>query len=700
MAKDEAIAVKDAIHKLQLHLFAGVQHESLLLTAGSLLSQNDYHDVVTERSIANLCGYPLCRNPLPSDRPRKSRYRISLKEHKVYDLHETYMYCSTSCVVNSRAFAGSLSEERRLDVRPARVNEIVRAFEGLSLGDTGEEAELGLSELKIVEKEEVEAGKVEPGPSNAIEGYVPQRDRGSKPGRSKNRREGSKSNHAKADKVKDTIFNEMDFTSTIIMNDEYSISKIPSGSTKADTFLTEMDFMSTITTNDEYSISKIPSASPKAVSNTKVREPKQKSSHKEMVDQFSRLEMPSASATLSSETKFDNLNEEKSVILMNGQLSTSEVSSAPCQRDANIDDIEAESDFHADKVTQSNASVLKPSLKSLDSKKGTRSISWIDDRPDSTDNRDLCEFQAMENNGEAVEGSGRTETGDDNNSFRFASAEACAMALSQASEAVASGESEVPYAVIPEVFIFVVLSHVPSVSEAGITILPPPDDMDVAEESFDVVNTGPAPLKWPRKSGISEDDFFESEDSWFDSPPEGFSLSLSPFATMFTALFEWTSSSSLAYTYGRNESLHEEYSSINGREYPRKIVLTGGRSVEIKQTLAGCLARALPGVVSDLGLPTPISSLEQGMACLLDTMSFIEPLPPFRMKQWQVVVLLFIDALSVCRISALTPHITSRRRLFHKVLDGAQISAEEYEVMKDLLIPLGRVPQFSAQSGG
>ncbi|KAK3016995.1 hypothetical protein RJ639_006561 [Escallonia herrerae] len=684
MAKDEAIAFKDAIHKLQLHLFAGVQHESLLLTAGSLLSQNDYHDVVTERSIANLCGYPLCRNPLPSDRPRKSRYRISLKEHKVYDLHETYMYCSTNCVVNSRSFAGSLSEERRLDVRPARVNEIVRAFEGLSLGDTGEEAELGLSKLKIVEKEEVEAGKVEPGPSNAIEGYVPQRDRGSKPVRSKSRREGSKSNHAKADKAKDTIFNEMDFTSTIIMNDEYSISKIPSGPTKADTFLTEMDFMSTITMNDEYSISKIPSASPKAVSNTKVKEPKQKSSHKEMVDQFSRLEMPSASAKLSSETKFDNLNEEKSAILMNGQLSTSEVSSAPCQRDANIDDIEAERDFHADKVTQSIANVLKPSLKSSGSKKGTRSISWVDDRPDSSDNRDLCKFQAMENDGEDVEGSGCTETGDDDNSFRFASAEACAVALSQAAAAVASGESDVPYAVC----------------EAGITILRPPDDMDVAKETIDVVNTGPAPLKWPRKSGISEDDFFESEDSWFDSPPEGFSLSLSPFATMFTVLFEWTSSSSLAYIYGRNESLHEEYSSIDGREYPRKIVLTGGRSVEIKQTLAGCLARALPGVVADLGLPTPISSLEQGMACLLDTMSFIEPLPPFRMKQWQVVVLLFIDALSVCRISALTPHITSRRRLFHKVLDGAQISAEEYEVMKDLLIPLGRIPQFSAQSGG
>lgn len=133
---------------------------------------------------------------------------------------------------------------------------------------------------------------------------------------------------------------------------------------------------------------------------------------------------------------------------------------------------------------------------------------------------------------------------------------------------------------------------------------------------------------------------------------------------------------------------------------PKKIVLTDGRSSEIKQTLAGCLARALPGLVADLRLPIPVSNLEQGVGRLLDTMSFVDALPSFRMKQWQVIVLLFIDALSVCRIPALTPHMTSRRMLFPKVFDTAQVSAEEYEVMKDLIIPLGRVPQFSAQSGG
>lgn len=82
---------------------------------------------------------------------------------------------------------------------------------------------------------------------------------------------------------------------------------------------------------------------------------------------------------------------------------------------------------------------------------------------------------------------------------------------------------------------------------------------------------------------------------------------------MWMALFAWISASSLAYIYGQDDSFHEEYLCVNGREYPRKIVLTDGRSSEIKQTLADCLSRALPGLVADLRLPTPLSTLEPRM---------------------------------------------------------------------------------------
>lgn len=187
--------------------------------------------------------------------------------------------------------------------------------------------------------------------------------------------------------------------------------------------------------------------------------------------------------------------------------------------------------------------------------------------------------------------------------------------------------------------------------EAGIIILPNQSDADEgeSEEDVDMLEPESAPLKWPGKPGIPQTDLFDPEDSWYDAPPEGFSLAvsfsclnqdcsdfyfsilnlcftrynftviqLSPFATMWMALFEWTTSSSLAYIYGRDESFHEDYLSVNGKVYPCKIVLADGRSSEIKQTLAGCLARALPGLVADLRLPTPISILEQGMVFILN----------------------------------------------------------------------------------
>lgn len=187
MAKDQSISVKDAVYKLQLSLLEGIQDENHLFAAGSLMSRSDYEDVVTERSIVNLCGYPLCRNSLPADRPRKGRYRISLKEHKVYDLQETYMYCSSSCAVNSQAFAKSLQDERCSVLDLDKLNEVLRLFGNLSLDSKdglGKNGDLGLSGLTIQEKPKTKVGEVPleewVGPSNAIEGYVPQRERSSK----------------------------------------------------------------------------------------------------------------------------------------------------------------------------------------------------------------------------------------------------------------------------------------------------------------------------------------------------------------------------------------------------------------------------------------------------------------------------------------------------------------------------------------
>lgn len=57
--------------------------------------------------------------------------------------------------------------------------------------------------------------------------------------------------------------------------------------------------------------------------------------------------------------------------------------------------------------------------------------------------------------------------------------------------------------------------------------------------------------------------------------------------------------------------------------------------------------------------------LFQGL--LLETMSFVDALPPLKMKQWSVITLLFVDALSVRRIPAVAPQVTGSRFLLQKV---------------------------------
>ncbi|KAB2071327.1 hypothetical protein ES319_A08G213600v1 [Gossypium barbadense] len=559
MAKDQSISGLEAVHKIQLHLLDGIRDEKQLFSSGSLISQSGYEDVVTERSISNICSYPLCRNPLPSEPRRTGRYRSFLKEHRVYDLQETNRFCSADCLINSQASAGSLQEEP--------------------------------GEVSLV------------GPSNAIEGYVPQIGLVSKPSPLHLLRSAkleifvfllaafdsssSKLGNSKGDSF---VKNKIDFTSAVIMNNEYTISESPGSLRQSQrakpssmkNVINEMDFASEIIMNDEYTVSKTPPVSVQGCSG---------SSSALREKDSSIVELPS--------TKY---------VYQSG----------------------------LDTAVASSEVVLKSELRSARAKKLNRSVTWADNKDvDNARKGSLCEVKETDTQKGDSEICGRTDDGDDDNMLRFASAKVCAMALRKAAAAVASGDSDVNDVV----------------SEAGLIILPHALEADKEEQ---VKN-------WPTKPGIPRSDIFNPEDSWCDTPPEGFSLT---------------------------------HLSVNGREYPQKIVLRNGCSSEIKETLACCISRALTAIVTALRLPIPISTLEQGMGRLLDTMSF-----------WQVIVLLFVGALSACRVPSLTPLMTNGRMLLQSifsqffcicirhdslclqtyqlevfVLDGAQISMEEYEV--------------------
>ncbi|XP_019430421.1 PREDICTED: putative RNA polymerase II subunit B1 CTD phosphatase RPAP2 homolog [Lupinus angustifolius] len=126
--------------------------------------------------------------------------------------------------------------------------------------------------------------------------------------------------------------------------------------------------------------------------------------------------------------------------------------------------------------------------------------------------RDLCEFKELADIKNKPDIVGNVDVVDDEERLCWESTEACAIALSQASEAVVSSDTDVTDAV----------------SEAGILILPRPHDAvdEGTVEDVDMLETDSVTLKWPRKPGFSDLDLFDSEDSWYDSPPEGFSLTV------------------------------------------------------------------------------------------------------------------------------------------------------------------------------
>ncbi|KAI4330475.1 hypothetical protein MLD38_028763 [Melastoma candidum] len=661
---NKPIPVADAVYALQSHLLDAVATAPQLRAAGTLLCRSDYDDVVTERSIAGSCGYPLCPKQLPGDRKtRKGRYKISLKEHRVYDLEETYMYCSSRCVVESRTFREGLEADRCLTAERSRIDEVMRMFQRDEGGGV-DGVEDALARLTVRENNCAvpgEAGVEVDWRFNAIEGYVPKSDQQSN---NRGKRE-AKPKNSKPSK-KDFVIDDMNFTSIIITEDEYSVSKFPTKSGES--------------------------------SSRPVSKGLGQVAHEITQSHDTLLPKPSAESHMTDGNNLEELKGKSSVVFIEdkhhpGSLpSTSNDEAVGCSLQSNEmkGECVGSSDNEIFKPSSSSkvSKILKSSLKSTDAKRLHRSVTWADEKHG---NGNLHRIKELEENGEHPVPLEIDHVQDDEHLMWLSSAGACAVALSRAAEAVASGDYEAADAA----------------SEAGLIVLPRPPDLNGSvdqdegdlEEDLDDLESERPSVKWPRKPGDPNYDLFDSEDSWFDAPPDGFSLSLSPFATMWGALFAWVTSSSLAYIYGQEESSHEEYVQVKNREYPGKAVLPDGRSSEIKQTIGGCLARALPELVSELRLPVPIYILEQGLGQLLETMSFLDPLPAFRIKQWQVVLLLFMDALSVSRIPALTSHMAHKQPLLQKVLLGSQVSAEEYEIMKDLLIPLGRAPHLAALSG-
>ncbi|XP_049454993.1 putative RNA polymerase II subunit B1 CTD phosphatase rpap2 isoform X1 [Epinephelus fuscoguttatus] len=82
--------------------------EDFLVDCAKFIVSANYKDAVEERSIAKMCGYPICSNKL--GKIPTQQFRICTKTNKVYDITERKCYCSNFCYKASKEFELQISK--------------------------------------------------------------------------------------------------------------------------------------------------------------------------------------------------------------------------------------------------------------------------------------------------------------------------------------------------------------------------------------------------------------------------------------------------------------------------------------------------------------------------------------------------------------------------------------------------------------
>ncbi|XP_032103775.1 putative RNA polymerase II subunit B1 CTD phosphatase RPAP2 isoform X1 [Sapajus apella] len=107
---EAAVRKKIEFERKALHIVEQLLEENIteefLMECGKFITPAHYSDVVDERSIVKLCGYPLCQKKLGI--VPKQKYKISTKTNKVYDITERKSFCSNFCYQASKFFESQI----------------------------------------------------------------------------------------------------------------------------------------------------------------------------------------------------------------------------------------------------------------------------------------------------------------------------------------------------------------------------------------------------------------------------------------------------------------------------------------------------------------------------------------------------------------------------------------------------------------
>ncbi|KAG7227179.1 hypothetical protein INR49_013978 [Caranx melampygus] len=120
--------------------------EDFLIDCAKFITLANYKDAIEERSIAKLCGYPIC--PTKLGKIPTQQYKISTKTNKVYDITERKCFCSNFCYKASKEY------ELQISITPLwlRQHESPAEIKLMKKGDGGSSGEeVFLSERRLQE---------------------------------------------------------------------------------------------------------------------------------------------------------------------------------------------------------------------------------------------------------------------------------------------------------------------------------------------------------------------------------------------------------------------------------------------------------------------------------------------------------------------------------------------------------------------
>lgn len=92
-------------------LLEAVIDQAYLRKSLALLCKSEMDDLVTERHLISICGYPLCAKTLTEPFNRKQKFKIDFKNRVLHNYEDRIKYCSNLCMKSTEFLTSQMPDE-------------------------------------------------------------------------------------------------------------------------------------------------------------------------------------------------------------------------------------------------------------------------------------------------------------------------------------------------------------------------------------------------------------------------------------------------------------------------------------------------------------------------------------------------------------------------------------------------------------